>query len=109
MELCAELSQNTRRDETVCDVHHGQQLRQHAVYRFDQHPRKANRRHQAGVGSAFTARYRTNRLVYYELTEDLQTARERERQVKGWVRRKKIALIAQANPKWRDLSETLGE
>jgi putative endonuclease len=65
--------------------------------------------HRAGKGSAFTARYKTTRLVYYVLCDDLETARDRERVVKGWVRRKKIALITDVNPGWRDLSDTLGD
>jgi putative endonuclease len=63
--------------------------------------------HRSGKGSRFTARYKTTRLVYYEATDDLAAARERERQLKGWVRRRKIALIAEMNPKWRDLAHTL--
>ncbi|MEX0683741.1 MAG: hypothetical protein WD904_01945 [Dehalococcoidia bacterium] len=46
--------------------------------------------------------------MYFELTEDLGAARERERQLKGWVRRRKIALIASTNVHWRDLSDELG-
>lgn len=63
--------------------------------------------HRAGIGSRFTAKYRITRLVYCETTAELQAARERERQLKGWVRRRKIALIASVNPHWRDLSEAL--
>ncbi|MEX1194940.1 MAG: GIY-YIG nuclease family protein [Dehalococcoidia bacterium] len=64
--------------------------------------------HKAGIGSRFTSRYRTTRLVYFELTEDLGAARERERQLKGWVRRRKIELIANTNARWRDLSDAIG-
>jgi len=53
----------------------------------------------------FTARYRLSRLVYFETTTDVRSAIEREKEIKGWIRRKKIALIAAANPKWHDLSE----
>ncbi len=45
------------------------------------------------------------RRVYYEMTPDVRSAIEREKEIKGWVRRKKIALIASANPYWSDLSE----
>ena len=53
----------------------------------------------------FTARYNVNRLVYFETFNEPQQAIAREKQLKGWVRRKKIALIEEHNPTWRDLSE----
>ncbi len=62
--------------------------------------------HKQGDNHSFTQRYRTARLVYYESTSDTQSAIQREKQIKGWLRRKKIALIASMNPYWRDLSET---
>ncbi len=43
-------------------------------------------------------------LVYYEATDDIRAAIEREKQVKGWLREKKTALIRSVNPEWRDLS-----
>ncbi|TMB70606.1 MAG: GIY-YIG nuclease family protein [Chloroflexi bacterium] len=52
----------------------------------------------------FTRRYLIDRLVYYELAPDAASAIQREKQIKGWVRRKKIALIESVNPEWRDLS-----
>jgi putative endonuclease len=61
--------------------------------------------HRAGKAGSFTARYKIDRLVYYEETGSVHSAIEREKQLKGWTRQRKIALIAQANPKWRDLSE----
>ena len=44
-------------------------------------------------------------LVYYEATDDVQSAIRREKQIKGWLRAKKVALIESMNPHWRDLSE----
>jgi len=44
-------------------------------------------------------------LVFYEETRDIQAAIEREKQIKGWLRSKKIALIESVNPKWEDLSK----
>jgi putative endonuclease len=52
----------------------------------------------------FTARYRINRLVYYERIAPPIAAIQREKQIKGWVRSKKIALIESVNPKWEDLA-----
>jgi len=53
----------------------------------------------------FTRRYLIDRLVYYELAPDAESAIQREKQIKGWVRRKKVALIESINPDWRDLSQ----
>lgn len=53
----------------------------------------------------FTKKYRIAKLVYYEATNDVREAIAREKQIKGWLRKKKIALIESLNPKWRDLSE----
>ena len=62
--------------------------------------------HKDGVHpSAFTSRYNVCRLLYYELTNDIQTAICREKQIKGWKRSKKIALIESENPEWKDLAK----
>ena len=61
--------------------------------------------HKRGTGSAFTRKYRITRLVYFEATDDVNAAIAREKQIKGWLRAKKIALIEAENPSWRDLSE----
>ena len=52
----------------------------------------------------FTATYRINYLVHYEETSHVHEAIERERQLNGWTRAKKIKLIESNNPEWRDLS-----
>jgi putative endonuclease len=61
--------------------------------------------HKRGEVPGFTQRYKATRLVYYEATPDIRSAIEREKQLKGLLRRKKIALIASMNPHWRDLGE----
>jgi putative endonuclease len=53
----------------------------------------------------FTKRYNITQLVFYEETPDVHAAIAREKQIKGWVRRKKIALIEESNPEWNDLSK----
>ena len=63
------------------------------------------RAHKDGTGSEFTSRYKVNRLAYYETTNDVKAAIAREKQIKGWSRGKKLALIRTMNPTWRDLSE----
>ena len=52
----------------------------------------------------FTARYNVHKLVYFEQTSDATAAIEREKQLKGWARAKKSALIVKDNPNWSDLS-----
>jgi putative endonuclease len=59
--------------------------------------------HRQGEIAGFSARYNTNRLVYYEQFNDVRDAIAREKQLKGWSRRKKEALIDGLNPKWTDL------
>jgi putative endonuclease len=54
--------------------------------------------------SAFTKRYNIDKLVYFELTNDIRAAISREKQLKGWKRSKKIALIETKNPAWNDLA-----
>jgi len=52
--------------------------------------------------SAFTSRYNIHRLVYFEHFTDIRMAIRREKQIKGWLRAKKVALIEQKNPTWED-------
>jgi putative endonuclease len=61
--------------------------------------------HRHKLVRGFTSRYNIGRLVYAESTNDVIAALEREKQIKGWLRQKKIALIESLNPEWRDLSE----
>jgi putative endonuclease len=61
--------------------------------------------HKRGEGGAFTSKYKLDRLVYYERFEDVHRAIAREKQIKGWLRIKKIGLIVSVNPAWKDLSE----
>jgi putative endonuclease len=60
--------------------------------------------HKQGHGSDFCARYKLDRLVYYESFDEVIIAINREKQLKGLLRIKKIQLIASVNPTWRDLS-----
>ena len=62
------------------------------------------RQHKSAIGSCFTTKYKLDRLVYFERFEDVHNAIEREKQIKGWLRIKKVALIVSVNPTWRDLS-----
>ena len=60
--------------------------------------------HRSGKGSKFASRYRITRLVHCEETRSIQAAIAREKQIKGWDRKKKVALIEAANPHWDDLA-----
>ena len=61
--------------------------------------------HKQKLTSGFTSRYNLTRLVYFEETQDIYAALSREKQLKGWLRVKKIALIESVNPQWEDLSK----
>ena len=61
--------------------------------------------HKNKLVPGFTSKYNIRFLVYYEATSSIQSAIEREKQIKGWLRAKKIALIDSMNPEWKDLSE----
>ena len=58
---------------------------------------------------SFTAKYGVHKLVYFEQTTDVRAALEREKQLKGWRRSKKNALIETMNPQWKDLYDSLLE
>jgi len=55
----------------------------------------------------FSSKYNTTKLVYFEETNNVESALEYEKKIKGWLRKKKIDLINQHNPNWNDLYEIL--
>jgi len=59
--------------------------------------------HKEKLVPGFTAKYNVTKLVYYEVFNSPEEAIAREKQLKGWLRRKKIELINRFNPEWRDL------
>ena len=61
--------------------------------------------HKKGSVRGFTKKYNIDKLVYYDSCPDVNEAIKREKQIKGWLRRKKIDLIESVNPEWKDLSE----
>jgi len=61
--------------------------------------------HKEKLIKGFTQKYNITRLVYYEITSDVRAAIQREKQIKGWLRKKKTALIESVNPEWKDLSD----
>ncbi|MDX9955016.1 MAG: GIY-YIG nuclease family protein [Anaerolineae bacterium] len=63
--------------------------------------------HRQKIGSIFTAKYNLTHLVHFETFLDIREAIAREKQLKGWRREKKVALIEESNPTWRDLWQEL--
>ncbi|MBR1907684.1 GIY-YIG nuclease family protein [bacterium] len=63
--------------------------------------------HKNKVVEGFTKKYNVDKLVYYELTENVESALNREKQLKRWHRQWKINLIKEMNPEFKDLSEQL--
>ena len=61
--------------------------------------------HRLRTPGTYTARYRIDRLVYVEEFSDIREAIQREKQLKGWRRARKIALIESTNPEWYDLAD----
>ena len=91
------------------------QLREYFVYMMANHSRTlytgvtrdlARRvsQHKEKVTEGFTKRYSIRRLVYFERYSDIHLAIAREKQIKGWRREKKVALVEAENPHWEDLS-----
>lgn len=60
--------------------------------------------HKHKLIPGFTSKYNITKLVYYEEGNDVNAALAREKQIKGWLRAKKIELIESKNPEWKDLS-----
>lgn len=60
--------------------------------------------HKHKLIPGFTSKYNITRLVFFEATSDIREAVQREKQLKGWLRTKKIELIQSINPEWKDLS-----
>ncbi|WP_299229925.1 GIY-YIG nuclease family protein [Sulfurihydrogenibium sp.] len=63
--------------------------------------------HKNKLISGFTSKYNVNKLVYYENFQSVFDAIKREKEIKGWKREKKVALINSFNPEWKDLYEEL--
>ena len=63
--------------------------------------------HKTGLTKGFTNRYNIDTLVHVEAFSDIGSAIAREKQIKYWRREKKLRLVNQENPEWRDLSDGL--
>jgi putative endonuclease len=60
------------------------------------------------IVEGFTKKYNLNKLIYYEVTKDISSAIEREKQLKNWHRDWKINLVNNFNPMWKDLGTNFG-
>jgi putative endonuclease len=60
--------------------------------------------HKTKEIDGFTKKYNIHRLVHFEAFGDIRDAIAREKQLKGWLRAKKVALIESMNPEWKDLA-----
>ena len=67
------------------------------------------KQHKAGEIEGFTRRYKINRLVHYEVFQYIGNAIGREKEIKGWDRVKRVALIERENPTWDDLAHDWGK
>ena len=63
--------------------------------------------HKNELVEGFTKKYNVHKLVYFEIFEDMENAITREKQIKGWKRDKKIALIEKENAEWSDLYNSI--
>ncbi len=63
--------------------------------------------HKNGLLDGFSKKYKTKKLVYYEATDDVISAIEREKQIKRWRRVKKDFLVNAMNPNWEDLGKNM--
>ena len=61
--------------------------------------------HKNGLTEGFTKKYNVHKLVWFDTTSDIYSAIQKEKQIKGWTRAKKNALVQETNPEWKDLSE----
>ncbi|MEI7742083.1 MAG: GIY-YIG nuclease family protein [bacterium] len=63
--------------------------------------------HRERKVEGFTSKYHLTKLIYFEVAGDAYSAITREKQLKGWLRKKKIDLINSVNPEWKDLTDSL--
>ncbi len=60
--------------------------------------------HRNKLVEGFTKKYNLTKLVFYEVTDDIESAIRREKQLKNWRRAWKVDLVNESNPEWKDLS-----
>jgi putative endonuclease len=90
-------------NEKLFRLHYGQPVG-NPIHRRYQPPENRLFQHKEHMSAGFTSKYHVDRLLYWESFEDVLTAIDHEKQLKGWRRSKKIALSECLNPHWLDLS-----
>jgi putative endonuclease len=90
-------------DESILRLHYDEQITD-ALHGCDKQFRATVYEHKQKLVPGFTTKYNISQLIYFEATHDIRAAIEREKQIKGWLRSKKVALIESVNPTWADLS-----
>ena len=88
-------------------IYSRQQKKRNIIYRRNKQLTKKIWEHKQKLVEGFTKRYNINMLVYYEQTENIYSAIQREKQLKKWERKWKLNLIEKNNPQWRDLYSEL--
>ena len=63
--------------------------------------------HKQKLADGFTKKYNATKLIYYETFDSIRDAIVREKQIKGWIRKKKVDLVAVLNPQWKDLYDDI--
>ena len=84
-------------------LHHEQPLALPLCWHDERSPRRVWE-HKNGIYEGFSKKYKTHDLIYQEFFDDIESAIAREKQLKGWARAKKIALIEKMNRGWEDLA-----
>ena len=92
-------------NEYVLRLHFNKFCKQSVIYGCENNLHRRTYEHKLDINDSFSRKYRTHKLVYYEEYKCPQDAIAREKQIKGLLRVKKIALIEEINPEWKDLSE----
>jgi putative endonuclease len=104
--LCYHLADAGRPFLHVLGLHHGEPYR-HSVH-WTGYFETRIAQHKTGAVEGFSKKHGCNRLVYFETHDDVAKAIGREKQLKGWRRERKIALIEKVKPRWEDLAENWG-
>ena len=84
-------------------LYHGEQEKRYSVHRVTNDLIRRVYEHKQDFVAGFTRTYRTHTLVYFEEAGDVDAALNREKQLKKWLRKWKLALIEEHNPEWKDL------
>ena len=94
-------------EEATLRLHHGKPASRNTLHGRHRQPATARLRAPRGLLKGFSTKYGCKILVWYELHESMIEAITREKQIKAGSRAKKLALIEELNPEWKDLYDSL--